>query len=88
VVVPYANITAHSSLHMTLEAGLSDAYFQVVVHYQELLPLIEGSSQKFELGSDLSNIFVWRVPDTQEEDRSLLISVSPIVGDIKIWVGV
>jgi len=73
---------------MTLEAGASDAYFQIVAYYQELLPLIEGSSQQFELGSDLSRIFVWRVPETQEEDKSLLISVSPIMGEIKILVGV
>jgi len=87
VVVPFANITAHS-LYMTVEAGDSDTYFQVVVYYQELLPLIEGSSQQFELESESSNIFVWRVPETQVEDKSLLISVSPIVGEIKMWIGV
>jgi len=87
VIVPFANITGRT-LHMTLGAGNWDTYFQVVVYYQELVPLIEGFSQQFELGSDSSNVFVWRVPEANIEDKSLLISVSPIVGYVEFWIGV
>jgi len=58
VLIPFEDITAHKSLHMTIKAGISKTRFEVIVYYQEIVSLIEGSSQQAELDSATNDIFM------------------------------